>query len=167
MRRDLFLLDYYMSSTPSIPTASVRVLVADDHIDSADALSEVIQGLGYIVATAYNGAQALEVAGHFKPHIVVMDINMPVLDGLAAARAFKDGASPTDAPILIALTANSSIADRLLSLKAGFVHHAIKPLFLNDLQLLLEKYQELLPSKEIEQAGHLADKEPPSGTVLP
>jgi CheY-like chemotaxis protein len=120
---------------------AVKVLVTDDHVDSADALAEVLEGLGYTVAKAYNGAQALDVAEQFKPDLVVMDINMPVMDGWTAARAFRSGSRDTGNPVLVALTANSKAVDRQRSLDAGFDAHVSKPVFIDELETLLSRYR--------------------------
>lgn len=84
--------------------AAGRVLVVDDWQDGADSLAMLLGLAGYETATAYNGAQALEVAERFHPDTVILDINMPVMDGQQAARELRKTLDKQDV-VLVALTA--------------------------------------------------------------
>ena len=66
-----------------------RVLVVDDDGDVADATAEVLRLLDYDVRVAYSGEEALGVAGQYRPDILILDINMPGIDGVQAARRLK------------------------------------------------------------------------------
>ena len=67
----------------------IRVLVVDDNHDLADSTAEVLRVLDYDVRTVYTGQEAVAVAGQYRPDIVVLDINMPGMDGLQTARHLK------------------------------------------------------------------------------
>ncbi len=81
-----------------------KVLVVDDWQDGAESLAMLLDLAGYETATAYNGEQAVEVAKRFEPDTVILDINMPVMDGLQAARALRQSLPNRDL-VLVALTA--------------------------------------------------------------
>jgi len=71
-----------------------RVLVVDDNTDAADILVLLLRCLGHVAAAAYNGQDALNLLDSFDPAVIVLDMNMPVLDGYQTAsiiRAKKDG----------------------------------------------------------------------------
>ena len=91
-------------TSPFISPSPRHVLVVDDNEDAADALAVLLhESLGCEVTTAYDGADALDKAGAVHPDVVVMDIGMPLVDGIEAAglmrRVFRD-----KSPRLIALT---------------------------------------------------------------
>ncbi|AKJ27387.1 response regulator [Caldimonas brevitalea] len=103
-----------------------RVLVVDDNRDAADSLAMVLQVLGYETGIAYDGAQALEVARRFLPEVVVLDINMPVMDGYQVARVLRQS-SAEPRTVLVALTARTTPEDECAARDAGFDIHLAKP----------------------------------------
>jgi CheY-like chemotaxis protein len=103
-----------------------RILVVDDNFDAADTLAVLLQLLSYDVRAAYNGQQCVELASAWRPHLVLMDINMPVMDGYEAARALRSGPSSGE-PVLIALTACGTDEDKAKASEAGFDLHLLKP----------------------------------------
>ena len=120
-------------------TDGLRVLVVDDNIDSADSLSQVMQILGYPVAIAHDGVEAVEMAAAWRPAVVLMDIGMPRMSGLEAAGAIR--AQPGgDRPWLIALSGWGQSEDRRKSREAGFDHHFVKPV---DVEALIEMIRKL------------------------
>ena len=66
-----------------------RILVADDNRDSVESLSVLLAASGCQVHTAYDGLQAVEMAQNLRPDVVLLDIDMPVLDGYEAARRIR------------------------------------------------------------------------------
>ena len=77
------------------------VLVVDDDDAVRDLLAAVLVDVGYDVRTAPNGRDALASAQRERPDVVVMDVNMPVLDGLSACRRLRDDARTASLPVLI------------------------------------------------------------------
>ena len=120
-------------------TDGLRVLVVDDNVDSAESLSQVMRILGYAVAVAHDGAEAVEMAASWRPAVVLMDIGMPRMSGLEAARAIRDCAG-SERPWLIALSGWGQAEDRRKSSEAGFDHHFVKPV---DVESLIELIREL------------------------
>ena len=120
-------------------TDGLRVLVVDDNADSADSLSELMRLLGYRVAVARDGVEAVDLAARWRPAVVLMDIGMPRMSGLEAARAIRERAGG-DQPLLIALSGWGQAEDRRKSSEAGFDHHFVKPV---DVEALIDVIRQL------------------------
>jgi signal transduction histidine kinase len=109
---------------PVIP--SRRILIADDNEDAAESLTLRLQLAGHDVRTARNGAEALAIAGEFKPQIVLLDLGMPKMDGYETAREIRKRPWGKHAR-LIALTGWGQEEDRRRTHEAGFDRHLVKP----------------------------------------
>jgi CheY-like chemotaxis protein len=119
---------------------SKRILIADDDDDALAGLANLLNGLGQEVALAANGAQAVEVAAQFAPEVVILDLGMPLLDGLAAARALRRLPNG-DAILLVALTGWGQPQHREMTQDAGFDMHLVKPISADQLQFILSMVQ--------------------------
>jgi len=84
------------------------VLVADDHHEVRDLVARILENAGFFVRTAANGLEALLAAHEMRPDVIVMDVAMPVLDGIEAARLIK-AADTTRAARVIAYTASPAL----------------------------------------------------------
>jgi PAS domain S-box-containing protein len=113
-----------------------RVLVVDDNRDSADSTTTILRLLGHQVECAYSGSSALEVARHFLPEVVLMDLAMPGMNGIETLRLMRSqpGAQRVFA---VAVTGFGSGEDKRRSDAAGFDAHLTKPVDLNALVTLL------------------------------
>ena len=111
----------------------LKILVVDDDADTAESLAALLTLRPHDTRTAYDVEHALELAKEFKPDAVVLDINMPRVDGYAAAAALQR-MFPTRPPRLIAFTARSSPADVTAATQAGFDFHVRKS---SDIEYLL------------------------------
>lgn len=105
----------------------LRVLVADDNMDSAMSWSALLEDCGHKVFTAFDGLAALEAAERFQPHIALLDIGMPRFDGYEVARRIRRTAWGQEA-FLIAITGWGQAKDRALAGEAGFDEHFTKPM---------------------------------------
>lgn len=103
----------------------VRVLVVDDSIDNQIIVGKYLSDAGAQVESAMNGEEGVSKALEFQPDVVLMDIQMPVLDGFAAAKKLR--LKNFSGPIL-ALTANSLLSEKERALKGGFDDFLVKPL---------------------------------------
>jgi len=113
-----------------------RVLVVDDNTDAAASLALLLEMEDYEVCTAADGEEAIEQARTFGPQIIFMDLAMPRLDGLEAARRIR--ALPQGERVrIVALTGWGQEADRQRTRDAGMDHHLIKPVSLDALQNVL------------------------------
>ncbi|BAN24394.1 response regulator [Caballeronia insecticola] len=113
-----------------------RILLVDDSVDAALAMSMLLEALGHEVRTEYDGPRALASIDDFRPDVVVLDIGLPGMSGFDVAREMRKRAATKDA-LLLALTGYSSEADRLRALDAGFDHHLTKPVTFDALEALL------------------------------
>jgi CheY-like chemotaxis protein len=112
------------------------IVVADDNQDAAVALSMLLDRLGFqVVATAYDGAGALACIRKEKPHVAVLDIALPEMDGYEIARLVRD--ELPDPPRLIAVTGLGAACDRVDALQAGFDAYFVKPVDSRQLEELL------------------------------
>jgi CheY-like chemotaxis protein len=115
-----------------------RVLVVDDNLDAAEALKQVLLLLGHEVYQSADGATAVDVVRHFEPDVVFMDIGMPGMNGLEAARRIRRLALARQ-PLICALTGWGQQADRESSHAAGIDRHLVKPIDRDTLQSVLAK----------------------------
>lgn len=113
-----------------------RILVVDDNADAAGTLAMLLKMQGHDVRTAADGEEALEQARTGDPDIIFMDLGMPRLDGIEAARRIR--ALPQCREVrIVALTGWGQDADRRRTREAGMDHHLTKPVSLEALQSLL------------------------------
>jgi DNA-binding response OmpR family regulator len=105
------------------PAHGARVLVVDDERSIVDFVRLGLQYEGFQVETAADGQAALRIISEFKPHVVVLDVMMPKLDGLAVASALKGN---KDTGIII-LSAKDDVQDRIKGLEVGADDYLVKP----------------------------------------
>jgi CheY-like chemotaxis protein len=103
-----------------------KILIIDDNEENRDALSRRLQRRGFQVVLAVDGLEGMEMVRLEKPDIVLMDMNMPNLDGWEATRQLKADPATRDVPI-IALTAHAMAGDRERSLEVGCADYHTKP----------------------------------------
>jgi CheY-like chemotaxis protein len=108
------------------PGLGARILIADDVMNHRNLLRHTLEASGYEVEEAKDGQQAVEQASGFAPHLVILDINMPRMDGCAAAKALHAIPGLEHTPI-IALTAATSNAVAADIAQAGFSQYLVKP----------------------------------------
>jgi len=110
-----------------VPVAEIRILVVDDHPDAADSLAAVLDLLGCRVRSCYDAVAALAVAAEFEPHVCLLDLMMPTMDGLELASHLKARAGSRPL-LLIATTALGDWEAKTRTALAGFHHHLTKPI---------------------------------------
>ena len=130
------------SYAPDAPGAPMRILIIEDHEDTATGLAELLRSWNFSAVIARTGAEALRTAMQFRPRVVLLDLGLPDQHGYAVARAMREqtGREPLS---FIVLTGWAQPVDQTLSMNAGISHHMIKPVNLQALRMILEDYQEL------------------------
>lgn len=112
------------------------ILLVEDDTNARKGLTQFLQGLDYDVMTAANGKEALEVFKKENPDLVISDIRMPEMDGVALLESIK-AAAPSAKVIL--LTAYGSVEDAVKAMKKGAFYYLTKPVNLEELELLVKK----------------------------
>jgi CheY-like chemotaxis protein len=103
------------------------ILVVDDAADNLAVISLALQQQGYTVVTAGNGEDAVTVATQTHPNLILMDINLPALDGLAATRRIRQNEALRDVPVIV-ITAFSTAGFQRAAYDAGVAGYLTKPL---------------------------------------
>jgi PAS domain S-box-containing protein len=137
------------------PEVLRRILVVDDSRDGADTLAQMLRLLGNDVRTAHDGLEAVEAAGEFLPEVVLMDVGMPLLNGLDATRRIRErewGRRMT----VIALTGWGQEDDKQRSREAGCDGHLVKPVDLDDLEKLLGDGRDRRPFEPMRRRSEAA-----------
>jgi len=111
-----------------------RVLVADDHRDTADSLEMLLSLLGHEVTVAYDGPSALRAAVTSSPDVMLLDIGLPKLDGYEVAKRIRQRGLTA---LLVAVTGWGKEEDKRRAVEAGFDVHLTKPIDLETLEKLL------------------------------
>jgi signal transduction histidine kinase len=134
------------ATAPPAPVASIapmppggplpRVLVVDDNQDGAETMAALLAFMGAEPRVANDGHQALQMVAEFDPHLVLLDIGLPGMDGYEMARRLRR--LPHVHARLVALTGYGAAQDRKRALDAGFDEHLVKPVSADVMQQLLQ-----------------------------
>ena len=114
-----------------------RVLIIEDNEENRDALARRLRRRGYDVVMACDGQQGVEMAKSESPDLVLMDMNMPVLDGWRASRIIRSDPAIAALPI-IGLTAHALAGDREKAIQAGCSDYHTKPVDFPQLMTQIE-----------------------------
>jgi CheY-like chemotaxis protein len=133
---------------PSTPTEtakptgpSLRVLVVDDSVDTAQTMAMLLKASGHDIRTAHTGPAALEAALDFRPNVVMLDIGLPGLNGYEVAKRLRQQPVLHNI-VLVAMTGYGQETDRQHSQEAGFDHHLVKPAEFSKVQQILATVSE-------------------------
>lgn len=134
-----------LSSYSELKTLSsgkkLKILLVEDNIINQMVATRMLNRLGYRHDIAVNGKEAVDAVRGSNYDIVLMDILMPELDGLEAAKIIRNEIPPEKIPVLIAMTANAMTGDRENYLQAGMDDYISKPVSIEGLKQLFEKWQ--------------------------
>jgi two-component system, cell cycle response regulator DivK len=114
------------------------ILVVDDAADNLAMISLALQQQGYRVVTAGNGEDAINVAGQTLPNLILMDINLPGLDGLGATRRIRENEALRDVPV-VAITAFGTEGFQRAAYDAGVAGYLTKPIDLDRMNQLIAR----------------------------
>ncbi|MBA3453500.1 MAG: response regulator [Deltaproteobacteria bacterium] len=116
----------------------MRVLVVDDHPDTADALEIVLKAAGHVVQTAYSGTDAVQLANEFAPDLAFVDIQLPDISGFAVAKELRKQSGRVN---IVAITGGDS---RKLPFASNFDQHLVKPVSAKQIYQLIEVAREAI-----------------------
>jgi signal transduction histidine kinase/ActR/RegA family two-component response regulator len=128
------------TSVPVFTEGGRHVLVADDNPVNLAVASAMLKSLGCVSDLARDGSEALAKARRRHYDAIFMDVQMPVIDGLSATASIREADGPNKSTPIIALTANTSAADRQRALGAGMNDHLSKPISLEALRAALVRW---------------------------
>ena len=132
-----------MSSEVSSNGALPTIMVVEDFEDNRFMMRRLLEMSGYRVLEAVNGEEAVELARRERPGLILMDLSLPLLDGLAATRRIRQEADLRDVPI-VAVSAHDTADFHAEALAAGCNDYVTKPIDFDQLEALLGK---LLPKQ--------------------
>ncbi len=123
-------------------SSSLRILLADDDKAVADGFRTILQEAGYnVVGVAYNGIEAVEKTAELNPNMILMDIKMPLLDGLEAAKAINGHPGAFIPIILVTAYAEKHLVEKAKG--RGILGYLVKPVHLDDLVPAIEMAQSI------------------------
>lgn len=114
-----------------------RILIVEDDPDNRDLIASILTFHGYATLRAVNGRQAVEVARESLPDLIMMDISMPIQNGLEASRQLKRSPETAHIPI-VAMSAYDTRQDEAAALGAGCIAFLTKPLDMFELKQCLD-----------------------------
>jgi two-component system, cell cycle response regulator len=144
-----------IDETPVDLNRKDRILVVDDHPDNVEIINARLSSRGFEVETATNGQEALEQVKANPPHLILLDVMMPLMDGYEVARRVKQDESLPFIPIIL-VTARDSTADKVEGLDAGADDYLTKPINFPELEarvrsmLRIKRLQDELDQKNRE-----------------
>ncbi|TIC84050.1 ATP-binding protein [Nocardioides sp. GY 10127] len=130
----------------------LRVLVAEDDLVNQKVVHRMLQRLGVSPTIVANGQEAVDAVAENAFDIILMDVQMPVMDGVRAVRLVRD-LDPTPRPWVVALTANALSGDRERFMAAGMDDYVSKPMTIDSLAAALERASSQLPSSAAGPVG--------------
>ena len=119
---------------PKVDPDSVSILVAEDNAFNQTVIERMLARLGYSCDLVPNGALAFEACGRQHYDLVLMDVNMPVMDGFAAAKQIRNNLVAELQPVIIAVTALALHGDREKCMECGMDDYLVKPIHLSELE---------------------------------
>jgi len=123
----------------------MEILIVEDNLVNQKVAMHILGKMGYHPQIANNGLEAVDAIKNKRFDLVFMDVQMPEMDGFAATQFIR--ANFTTQPYIVAMTANAMIEDRDICLQAGMDDYLSKPMKLNEMVTVLEKYGELINSR--------------------
>jgi len=115
-----------------------KILIVEDEVDIVDLLQSQVKALGYDSIVAGNGKQAVDMATSQLPHLILMDIMLPVMDGLEATRLIREHPDTQSTPIL-AMTAKTTSEDKEECFQSGCDDYIAKPFTSKQFTSIIEK----------------------------
>ena len=133
---------------------NLRILLVEDNVTNQKVALLLLKRAGYTAAVANNGVEALQALAQEMYHCILMDVQMPEMDGMEATRQIrKRWPGAHERPYIIAMTAHAIEGYRERCLEAGMDDYVTKPVRSEDLQAALNRCQEQLPPEQLQDLG--------------
>lgn len=129
------------SAAPAPPPSSIRVMVVEDGRNAAEILAMFFQMEGHEVCVAHDGLEAVQRSAIFQPRLILMDIGMPKMSGLEAARRIRSQREGKDL-VIVALSGLDQEDDKRQCAEAGMDYHLSKPVCPGELRSVIERFRE-------------------------
>ena len=139
------------------------ILIIDDVPGNLETLSECLEGTGFEVMAAQDGASGLAIAQRARPDLILLDVLMPELDGFEACRRLKADDSTQEIPVIF-MTALTETADKVAGFVAGGVDYVTKPFQVEEVlarvktHLALRKLQQQLEAQNVRLQQEIAER---------
>jgi CheY-like chemotaxis protein len=143
-----------------MPTASgnaqdgLRILIVEDHADSADSTAMFLRMYGHRVEIARNGPAAIEMSRAIQPHVVLLDLSLPEMNAYEVARKLTE-VRPRFTPLIIAISGYPVKYGSVPSTESGIDYHMVKPVNPDDLQAILMRFQSMVEGLQKKAAEFL------------
>jgi two-component system, cell cycle response regulator DivK len=115
------------------------IMVVEDYDDTRMLLKQYLEGLGYSVLEASNGQEAVDIANHEHPDLILMDLDLPILDGIAATQQIRQQTELDKVPI-VAVTAYPLSYSHVKAFAKGCNEYMAKPIDMTELERLVNRY---------------------------
>jgi DNA-binding response OmpR family regulator len=109
-----------------------KILIVEDEINLVNMLQRLLKNLDYDIAVAMDGRQALELADHFKPDLILLDIKIPDMDGIQVLKTLRSTACFADTPIIV-LSAMAQLHEINAGIEAGADTYLCKPVMFDEI----------------------------------
>ncbi len=135
-----------LAVVPAMPARSMRMLVAEDNKINQKLMTTLLERKGHLVTLAETGKEAVDLVEHQQFDLLLMDMQMPEMDGLEAARLIRQREQETGRHLhIIAITASAMVGDKERCLAAGMDEYISKPIDANHLYSVIESLANALP----------------------
>ncbi len=140
-----------------VSTRNLDILVAEDDEVNQAVIEKILSKAGHTVHCVENGREAIEALGKHRYNLVLMDVQMPVMDGVEATHIIRSGSIPDIDPSvpIIALTAHAMVGDRERFLEEGMNDYVSKPFCVKDVLTVLDRYGSSRDTNECEYVSAL------------
>ena len=115
------------------------IMIVEDYDDTRLLLKSGLEGLGYTVLEASNGQEAVDIADRERPDLILMDLDLPILDGIAATQRIRQQQHMEGVPI-VAVTAYPMSYSRVKAFAKGCDEYMAKPIDMSELARLVNRY---------------------------
>jgi signal transduction histidine kinase/CheY-like chemotaxis protein len=135
-KREIEVIPTEVEHTPR----DIKVLIAEDNITNQLVSRRLLETIGYTIEVANNGQEAIELHQQNEYDLILMDVHMPIIDGLEATKRIRKASKFPSRPIIVAMTANAMKKDRAICLGAGMNDYLSKPVRRNEITQCIEKW---------------------------